>query len=84
MCIIWNLTGGDDPDGGMEVADAFLDAFDASRREMKRATDAMLAVSKRAASPEDRKRYDAIHKVMVRQSREWNKLEQKREHDSRR
>lgn len=73
MCIICNTN--DDPS-----ADAFLTAFAAAQRNMKEAAAAMLAVSN-VCAPKHRDRYDRIHKEMVRQIREWNKLEEKREHD---
>lgn len=76
MCIVCNL-----PPYALE-ADKFLDAFDNSRRAMKAAAEAMLAVSKVAITPEDRRRYDGIHKQMVRMRVEWNLLEQKREHEA--
>lgn len=81
MCIICNVVGEDVSAAyhGLDKATDFLHAFRASQEGMKRAADAMLAVSKIAVTPEDRKRYDAIHKDMVRQMREWNKLEEKRE-----
>lgn len=75
MCIICNADG--DPS-----ADAFLMAFAQAQRSMKEAAAAMHAVSN-VVGPEHRARYDGIHKEMVRQIREWNKLEQKREHDTR-
>lgn len=74
MCIICNC-----PDHE-NAAEGFLTAFDTARRAMQTACDRMLDVSKIAATPDDRKRYDMIHKDMVRLCREWNKLEQKREH----
>lgn len=75
MCIICNTTP------HTEVADTFLVEFERARQGMKAAADAMLACSRVATTPEHRKRYGAIHKAMVRQTREWNKLEQKREHE---
>ena len=85
MCIICNVTIGDDVSAIMhnvETASAFLTAYERSRQAMKAAADAMLAVSQLKELdqyPETRKRYDGIHKDMVRQIREWNKLEEKRE-----
>ncbi len=75
MCIICNM-----PDFKHEPADRFLSTFEMSRRSMKAAAEAMLECSKVANTPEARKRYDATYKKMVRQIREWNKLEEKREH----
>ncbi len=84
MCIICNVTGNDINAiyHNTALASDFLDRFSAAQKEMKLAADAMLAVSKVAVTPDDRKRYDAIHKDMVRQIREWNKLEEKRERGS--
>jgi transcription elongation factor Elf1 len=85
MCIICNVTIGSDVSAIMhnvEAASAFLNAYEDSRHAMKAAASAMLAVSKIKELdqyPETRKRYDAIHKDMMRQIREWNKLEEKRE-----
>lgn len=73
MCIICNMAD------KHELASEFLRRFEVAQQGMKAAADAMLEVSK-AAGPEHRQRYDAIHKEMVRQCREWNKLEEKREH----
>jgi len=75
MCIICNM-----PDFKDDIASDFLSEFAAAQKAMKRATDAMLRVSKEAY-PAHRARYDGIHKEMVRQMREWNKLEQQREHE---
>lgn len=77
MCIICNM--GTDFDK-IHKADEFLESFAQSRKAMKRAADAMLECSKIAVALDDRKRYAAVHKSMVRQMREWNRLEQKREH----
>lgn len=77
MCIICNV--GDDMKD-IETAEQFLSTFADAQKAMKTASEKMLEVSKIACTADDRKRYDAIHKEMVRQIREWNKLEQKREH----
>lgn len=82
MCIICNVTIGDDTKviyANIDKAEHFLRAFEASQKAMREAADALLSVSQ-VCLPDDRKRYDAIHKDMVRQMREWNRLEQKREH----
>jgi hypothetical protein len=85
MCIICNVTIGSDVSAIMhnvEVASEFLNEYKRAQEAMKAAADAMLAVSKLKEldqHPETRKRYDGIHKDMVRQIREWNKLEEKRE-----
>ena len=79
MCIICNM--GSDFDK-IHKADEFLLAFEQSRQTMKRAADAMLVCSKIAITADDRKRYDSVHKKMVRKIRAWNKLEEKREHIS--
>jgi hypothetical protein len=78
MCIICNM-----PDFKDDIASTFLEAFERSCREMKAAAAAMLECSKVANTPEAKARYDATHKEMVRQIREWNKLEEKREHEPR-
>lgn len=75
MCIICNMLTMKD----VETADAFLIAFAQAQGRMKAAAQHMLEVSK-VAAPQHRSRYDAIHKEMVRQIREWNKMEEKREH----
>jgi hypothetical protein len=77
MCIICNVG---DVMENVETAEQFLSAFAGAQKAMKTAADKMLEVSKIACTADDRKRYDAIHKEMVRQIREWNRLEQKREH----
>lgn len=73
MCIICNLPIHSD------TAGEFLDAYDRARKEMAAATTAMRACSQDAILPEHRKRYDQIHKMMVRLQREWNSIEQLRE-----
>jgi hypothetical protein len=80
MCIICNVVTDDDPHGRLDTANEFLASFERAQKAMKDAADAMLKVSKLPPYPEIRKRYDMMHKEMVRQCREWNKLEQKREH----
>jgi len=85
MCIICNVAIGNDVSAIMHNVDAaekFLEEFERAQKAMKSAADAMLAVSKIKELdqyPETRKRYDAVHKDMVRQIREWNRLEEKRE-----
>ncbi|MGN7160821.1 hypothetical protein [Sphingomonas sp. SAFR-052] len=76
MCIVCNV-GDSHP-----TAYRFLDDFRKSQEAMKAAADAMLAVSAVAVTAEDRKRYKAVHKRMVRQMREWSKIEQQREAQS--
>lgn len=82
MCIICNVAGPDMPNAmkNTDVAMAFLHEFSMAQQHMKAAAAKMLEVSKIAVQAEDRARYDMIHKEMVRQIREWNKLEEKREH----
>lgn len=75
MCIICNTPIHD------KTAEEFLIEFAAAQSRMKAAAQRMLEVSKVAIQPKDRERYDRIHKEMVRQIREWNKLEEKREHE---
>jgi len=65
---------------GEQAADDFLREFEVARKAMRRAAAQMLACSKLAVVPEARVRYDAAHKQMVRLIREWNKLEETREH----
>ncbi len=74
MCIICNM-----PDFKADVAVDFLDKFAAASRALKAASDALLACSKIANTPEASERYDATHKQMVRLTREWNRLEEARE-----
>lgn len=83
MCIICNVTCGSisEMHEKLDVAERFLSEFRNAQEHMKAAAEHMLAVSKIACQPEDRKRYDAVHKDMVRKIREWNKLEEKREHE---
>ena len=64
MCIICNC-GAD--------GENFLASFSLSRDAMKKAKDEMMK-----CSSVDR-RYDAIHKKMVRLIKEWNSIEQERE-----
>lgn len=73
MCIICNC------EPMSEEPEIFLIKFEQSRQAMTQATLAMLAVSKMAATPEARARYDRTHKAMVRLQREWNALESARE-----
>jgi hypothetical protein len=75
MCIICNTPGNE------QKADEFLTEFAAAQRHMRAAAHWMLEISK-VAVPAHRERYDGIHKDMVRQIREWNKLEEKREHSN--
>lgn len=74
MCIICNM-----PDFKSEIADDFLFKFAAAGKLMADAATAMLECSKIANKPEDRKRYDTLHKTMLRMKRDWNRLEQERE-----
>ena len=62
-----------------ETGDDFLTSFASSRHKMEQAKNAMLACSKVAKDQDQRKRYDHIHKEMVRLIREWNRLEEARE-----
>lgn len=64
----------------MHTAEMFLSEFERSRQAMKSAADIMLQVSKIAVTPEGRKQYDRTHKIMVKLIRQWNVLEQSREH----
>ena len=71
MCIICNC--GDE-------GDEFLYAFELSRDAMGNAKEAMLKCTKTAKTQQDRARYDAVHKAMVRLTHAWNRLEERREH----
>lgn len=71
MCIICNCG---------DTGDEFLSEFARAQASMKSATARMLECSKVAATPLQRKGYDAAHKKMVRLSAEWNQIEQEREH----
>lgn len=73
MCIICNCDG--------DVGFDFLVAFYESQSSMKKAAAAMKAASRAAKLPEDRKRYDQVHKRMVKLLREWNSIEHMREDD---
>lgn len=74
MCIVCNCVGHE------EDAEAFLQAWKASQDGMRAAIDAMLRVSKTCGSADDKKRYDRLHKRMVQMMRDWNRLEESREH----
>lgn len=76
MCIICNM--GPDVDKAM-VAGAFLSAWDESGVAMRQAAHMMHIVSKTAPAATDRKRYDKMHKRMVKAIRDWNRLEMERE-----
>lgn len=76
MCIVCRF-GQNDPTPAL----AFLDKWEASRREMRSAANAMLLVSKSTPDATDRKRYDRMHKAMVRAIRDWNRLEETSEAD---
>lgn len=73
MCILCNL-----PLGNTHGED-FLRHLHAASSSMRLAEESMLAVSLTAITGEDRSRYNAHHKAMVRARKAWNKLEQKRE-----
>lgn len=76
MCIRCNVP--DTPDG-RDPAEAFLQAFAASRDAMRKASESMEAVLKTDLDPAVRKRYDRTHKSMRRKMREWNAIEEFRE-----
>lgn len=76
MCIICNM-GSDHT--ASHIASSFLAAYGESQLHMASAAAFMLKCSQLAVDAEDRKRYDAIHKQIVRLQREWNKLEHLRE-----
>lgn len=70
MCIICECA---------DAGESFLDAYDTTRRYLKRATQLMLDCSKVAVTPEARKAYDATHKRMRRLMRDLNRIEHTRE-----
>lgn len=69
MCIICNSESGSD----------FLSDFENARKHISKSTETMLRCSQEATDPEVKKRYNRIHKKMVRLKRDWNKLEHERE-----
>lgn len=73
MCIICSCESHPEP------AEEFLQRWQRSQAEMRAAADAMLRVSQVVASKDDRRRYDRMHKQMVRTMRAWNRLEMLRE-----
>lgn len=75
MCIICNMSKMED----VQVASDFLSAFSNASAAMQRSADLMLECSKRVGDAADRARYDAVHKKMVRQIADWNRLEHERE-----
>ena len=64
MCIVCNCD---------EAGDDFLIKFERARSAMKEATEAMRRCS------EIHRDYDRTHKLMVKLTREWNRVEQQRE-----
>ncbi len=76
MCIICEM----DDMVSIETAGKFLTAFDKSRGEMRQSAELMLECAKSAVADDTRKRYDRTHKRMVKLMREWNQLEEFREH----
>ena len=82
MCIICNVTIGtvDESYDNISKAEEFLNKFAIAQRFMRLAANKLLQVSEiKGLDAASRDRYDAVHKNMVRLSREWNKLEEKRE-----
>ena len=77
MCIICNCKE------YSKAPDEFISAFESSRASMKKACDSMKRVSEEAISEEHAKRYDRTHKKMVRLLRDWNRIEQERESNTR-
>lgn len=77
MCIICNLTNNDD----WSIASDFLQSFAAANLKMREAERDLLRVAAKVG-PEDRARYLKLHKAMVKQRRQWNRLEQFREKSS--
>ena len=72
MCIECNVPPYD------KSASDFLGEFDSALHHMKKASQAMLHVSK-VTYPEYKKQYDKMHKRMVRITREWAQIEHERE-----
>lgn len=75
MCIVCNMSSDNE-----HHAHNFLSQYEVARWHIQQATNDMLMCSKEAQNKEDQKRYDRIHKKMVRIQREWNKIEHQREH----
>lgn len=73
MCIICNCD---------HRGTRFLEEFSSVRVHMNNAAEAMLECSKVARDSGAQRQYDAAHKLIVRLSREWNKIEHMREHVS--
>lgn len=69
-CIVCNCD-----DVGLE----FLDKFSEVQKKMKEASVSMLQCSKVAKDIGTRRRYDKVHKKMVKILKDWNKIEHERE-----
>ncbi len=76
MCILCNM--GHDANARCE-ANFFLGDFAGASKKMKLAVEQMRVVA-RACPPSHRGQYDAAHKAMVRILRDWNRIEETREH----
>lgn len=76
MCIICN---GGTSEAAVEAASRFLKAWERAQIAMDEAARAMRVASRTMPKTEDRKRYDRLHKKMVRAIHDWNRLEQERE-----
>ena len=76
MCIFCNM-GHDE--SALNEADKFLGEFAGASRKMKQAVDQMKVVAG-VCPPAHRSQYDAAHKALVRILRNWNRMEELREH----
>lgn len=63
----------------VEKATIFLHHFGEAQKQMKLASDAMLAFKATMTDKDAIKRYDRTHKQLVRLSRDWNCIEHHRE-----
>lgn len=75
MCIVCNT---DPVSNYSTVGDEFLSLYSHSQYSMKVTTEKMLECSK-VAKGQHAKRYDSMHKKMVKILREWNNIEHLRE-----
>ncbi len=76
MCILCNMCP---DDNARHAADLFLGAFAIASQKMKLAVEQMRVVAA-MCPPAHMSRYDAAHKAMVRILRDWNRIEETREH----
>jgi phage terminase large subunit-like protein len=76
MCIICNVHT---EHNAQSQVDHFLRSFSNAGTAMQSAAKAMHDILPEVIKPEDRQRYDGIHKKMVKIIKEWNNLEHERE-----